>query len=86
MRNNRGNALRLLGRRDEARREFERAIQEDSGYLPARVNLLSLLVFDIGDAKAARAHASDFLRRFPSAPEAGQVRALLDSLEARSGR
>lgn len=41
--NNLGYAWQLEGRRDEARRAYERALQLDPGYLPARVNLRLLL-------------------------------------------
>ncbi len=37
--NNLGYAWQLEGRHDEARRAYERALQLDPGYLPARVNL-----------------------------------------------
>ncbi len=86
MRNNRGIALRLLGRFDEARSEFEAAIAQEPEYRPARVNLLTLLVLDHPDPGVARRVADDFLVRFPSAPEAPQVRALIDSLDRRSRR
>ncbi len=79
MRNNRGIALKLLGRRDEARGEFEAAIAEDPSYRPARVNLLQMLIEDGRAADACRI-ADDFLRRFPDAPEAARIRALSDSL------
>ncbi len=84
MRNNRGNALRLLGRTVEARREFERTIVEDPSYLAARVNLISLLAFDLHDSLAARTSADEFLRLFPGAPETASVRAMLDSLRVRA--
>ena len=86
MRNNRGNALRLLGRTAEARREFEAAIAEEPSYLPARVNLISLLAFDLNEPSTARTSAGEFLRLFPDAPECASVRAVIDSLDARSGR
>jgi tetratricopeptide (TPR) repeat protein len=86
MRNNRGNALRLLGRTAEARREFERTIVEDPSYLAARVNLISLLAFDLRDSLAARASAGEFLRLFPGAPETASVRAVFDSLRVRAGQ
>lgn len=84
MRNNRGIALKLLGRFDEARSEFEAAIRQDPSYRPARVNLIDLLYLDRPDPAAARRAAEDFLNRFPSAPEAPRVRALVDSLRLSS--
>jgi protein O-mannosyl-transferase len=86
MRNNRGNALRLLGRMEEARGEFERAIVEDPSYLAARVNLISLLAFDLHDSLAARASAGEFVRLFPEARETVSVRAILDSLRVPAGK
>lgn len=80
MRNNRGIALKLLGRRAEARRQFEAAIAQDPSYRPARVNLIDLLLADRLDPEAGRRAAGDFLARFPSAPETPRIRALVDSL------
>jgi Flp pilus assembly protein TadD len=86
MRNNRGIALKLLGRLPEARREFELAIAEDPSYRPARVNLIRLLTVDSPDLPRARRESDDFLRLFPDAPEAPQIRAIADTLLKSSAR
>lgn len=78
MRNNRGIALMQLGRAAEARSEFERAIEDDPSYAPARVNLIFLLARL--DVTTARREAEDFLRRFPDVGDAARVRALVDTL------
>jgi tetratricopeptide (TPR) repeat protein len=80
MRNNRGIGLRLLGRAAEARVEFERAIAEDTAYRQAHFNLVPLLLHDLRDTTAALAAAREAIARFPGAPEAARVRAVVDSL------
>jgi len=86
MRNNRGLALKFLGRFDEARREFERAVAADPSYQPARINLIQTLALDRPDPVAARRAAQDFYRLFPDSRRTGVVRALMDSLAARTAR
>lgn len=86
MRNNRGLVLKLPGRFDEARRDFEWAAAEDPTYEPVRINLISLPVLDQPDPVRARRKAQDSFRRFRGSPRAPVVRALMDSLETRSAR
>ncbi|MBK8231955.1 MAG: hypothetical protein IPK72_15540 [Candidatus Eisenbacteria bacterium] len=79
MRNNRGLALRALGRHQEARSEFEQAIVQEPDYRPARANLVFLLARELALPEEARTAAAEYLRRFPKGPEADAVRAVLGS-------
>lgn len=83
MRNNRALALQMLGRHEEALAEFAAAVREDPAYQPARVNRIRLLVTQ-GHSGAARDEGREFLRRFPASPHGAAVRAVLDTLDARS--
>jgi tetratricopeptide (TPR) repeat protein len=81
MRNNRGLALQLLGRREEALEEFSRAVNEDPAYEPARINHIRLLASGgTADNAAAIREGERYLGDFPRSRNAPAIQEILDSL------
>lgn len=70
-------ARRKAGSYEEAARLFETALGLDRERRGCYLNLLSLQWNELRDAAGARRTAELFLQRFPAAPEAAQVRAML---------
>jgi protein O-mannosyl-transferase len=69
-------AERKAGRLDDAQAHFQQSIRLDPARKGAWLNLISLLANDRRDMAQARSLAEQFIRQFPTAPEAAQLRGL----------
>ena len=63
-----GNSLAKSGKKDRARKELERAVQLDPGYLPARVGEVKMLVHD-GELEQAKKALEKLKSDFGNRPE-----------------
>ena len=72
-----GMAKRKLGRCDEAAALFRRSIQLAPSRPGPWMNLIAMLAYESGDRAGAATAGQEFLRRFPTAPEAELVRRIL---------
>jgi Flp pilus assembly protein TadD len=86
VRNNLAEAYRALGRKDEARREFERVLAEHPDYAPAHYGLAVLYDDDLGNRRQAAIHYRRYLALSPDAADAERVRDWLRRAEAEGER
>lgn len=86
MRSDRGIALWRMGQAEEAERQFRAAIEQAPDYLPAQVNLISLLASEAESDEPRRseaiARADRFLAEHPESAFARTVRELRERLAA----
>jgi putative PEP-CTERM system TPR-repeat lipoprotein len=77
-----GRAWLALGKRDEARRSFEAAIQASPDHAPAQAGLVTLQAAG-GDLAGASAAIDLVLQKSPASPEAMSVKAELEQAQGR---
>jgi cytochrome c-type biogenesis protein CcmH/NrfG len=77
-----GTCLKNSGRPQQAIEEFRKAIQINPGHLYAHRNMGVVLAFDLKDKKGAAKEFEKYLELAPNAPDAGEIRQLVQKLKS----
>ena len=77
-----GTCLRNTGNPQQAIAEYRKALKIDPNHVNAHRNMGVVLAFDLHDNKAAAAEFEKYLQLSPAAPDAGEVRKVIESLKA----
>jgi cytochrome c-type biogenesis protein CcmH/NrfG len=77
-----GTCLKNSGRPEKAVEEFRKAIQINPGHLYAHRNMGVVLAFDLKDKKGAAKEFEKYLELAPNAPDAGEIRQLVQNLKS----
>jgi cytochrome c-type biogenesis protein CcmH/NrfG len=77
-----GTCLRNSGKPQEAVDEYKKAIKVDPNHINANRNLGVVLAYDLNDKKGAAKAFERYLELAPNAPDAQEIRQLVQSLKA----
>jgi cytochrome c-type biogenesis protein CcmH/NrfG len=77
-----GTCLRNTGNPQQAIAEYRKALKIDPNHVNAHRNMAVVLAFDLRDNKAAIPELEKYLQLAPNAPDAGEVRKVLENLKA----
>jgi tetratricopeptide (TPR) repeat protein len=77
-----GTCLKNSGRPQQAIEEYKKAIKIEPGHLNAHRNMGVVLAFDLNDRKGAVKAFEKYLELAPNAPDAGEIRQLIQNLKA----
>lgn len=77
----RGTCLRNMGKPKEAIEEYRRALKIDPNHVNANRNTGVVLTYDLGDKKGAIKAFEKYLEVAPTAPDAAQIRQLIQELK-----
>lgn len=78
----RGTCLKNLGKPQLAIEEYRKALQINPNHIHAHRNMGVVLVYDLKDKKAGAREFEKYLELFPNAPDAEQVRRLIENLKS----
>lgn len=77
-----GTCMRNTGKPQQAIAEYRKALKIDPNHINAHRNMGVVLAFDLHDNKAAAAEFEKYLQLAPAAPDAAEIRKVIESLRA----
>ncbi len=78
----RGTCLRNMGKPKEAVEEYRQALKIDPNHINANRNTGVVLTYDLNDRKGAIKAFEKYVEIAPTAPDAGQIRQLIQELKS----